>query len=101
MAVGANFTRDLWELIEQEADKNGVPCQRTGVPARSGTDAWAIQVERGGTICGLLSMPNRYMHSPNEVISLSDLENLGKLMALTVKALDSSDLKHTTVVYRK
>jgi putative aminopeptidase FrvX len=101
VAVGANFTRALWELMESEAEKNKIPCQRTGVPARSGTDAWAIQVERGGTICGLISMPNRYMHSPNEVISLSDLDNLGKLMAVTVKALDSSDLKHTVVVYRK
>jgi putative aminopeptidase FrvX len=101
VALGANFTRALWEMMEREAEANGVPHQRHGVPARSGTDAWAIQVERGGNICGLISMPNRYMHSPNEVISLKDLSNLGKLMALTVKALEKSDLKHTVEVYRK
>ncbi|GAH33331.1 unnamed protein product, partial [marine sediment metagenome] len=59
-----------------------------------------IQVERGGTICGLIYMPNRYMHSPNEVISLTDLDNLGRLIAATVKALDKSELKHTVEVYR-
>lgn len=101
IAIGANFTRALWEMIEREAKANNIPYQREGVPSRSGTDAWAIQVERGGTICGLISMPNRYMHSPNEVISLIDLENLGKLIAVTLKALDKSDLKHTVEVFRK
>lgn len=101
VALGANFTRALWEMMEGEADSLGIPHQRQGVPARSGTDAWAIQVERGGTICGLISMPNRYMHSPNEVISLTDLVNLGRLIAATVKALDKSELKHVVEVYRR
>lgn len=101
IALGANFTRVLWELMEKEAEANGIPYQMQGVPARSGTDAWAIQVERGGTICGLISMPNRYMHSPNEVINLKDLENLGKLLAVSVKALDGSDWEHNVEVYRK
>jgi endoglucanase len=101
IALGGNFTRALWELMEVEGGKHGVPCQRQGVPSRSGTDAWAIQVERGGTICGLISMPNRYMHSPNEVISLSDLENLGSLIAVTVQALGESNLEHNVEVYRR
>jgi endoglucanase len=101
VAIGGNFTRALWEIMESEAEREKIPYQRQGVPSRSGTDAWAIQVERGGTICGLISVPNRYMHSPNEVISLSDLENLGKLIAVTVKALDKSDLKHNVEVYRR
>ncbi|MBD3173417.1 M20/M25/M40 family metallo-hydrolase [Candidatus Bathyarchaeota archaeon] len=101
VALGGNFTRALWEIMESVAEENEIPCQRQGVPSRSGTDAWAIQVERGGTICGLISMPNRYMHSPNEVISLSDLENLGSLIAATVQALDDSDLQHNVEVYRK
>jgi putative aminopeptidase FrvX len=101
VALGGNFTRSLWEMMESAAEKKGVPCQRQGVPSRSGTDAWAIQIERGGTICGLISMPNRYMHSPNEVISLTDLENLGKLIAYTVQALGESDLQHTVEVFRR
>jgi len=101
VAVGANFTRALWEIMEREAEANGIPHQRQGVPARSGTDAWALQVERGGTICGLVSIPNRYMHSPNEVVSLSDLENVGRLLAATVRALEKSDLKHTVEVFRR
>ncbi len=101
VALGGNFTRALWEMMESEAEKHGIPCQRQGVPSRSGTDAWAIQVERGGTICGLISMPNRYMHSPNEVISITDLENLGSLIAVTVQALGECDLQHNVEVYRR
>ena len=101
VAIGGNFTRALWEMMESVAGKHELPCQRQGIPSRSGTDAWAIQVERGGTICGLISMPNRYMHSPNEVISLTDLENLGKLIAYTVQALGESDLQHTVEVFRR
>ena len=101
VAVGANFTKGLWELMEREAEAKGIPHQRQGVPARSGTDAWALQVLRGGTICGLVSIPNRYMHSPNEVVSISDLENVGLLLAATVRALEKSDLKHTVEVFRR
>ena len=101
VALGGNFTKALWTMMEDEAKSHEIPHQRQGVPSRSGTDAWAIQIERGGTICGLISMPNRYMHSPNEVISLSDLENLGKLIAKTVQALGESDLKHTVEVFRR
>ena len=99
VAIGANFTPALWEIMEKEASANDIPYQRQAVPARSGTDAWAIQVERGGTISGLIKLPNRYMHSPNEVISLSDLRYLGKLIAVTVKALDKSNMKHTVEVF--
>lgn len=101
IGIGANFSKPLWELIEMEAKANNIPYQRRGVPSRSGTDAWALQVLRGGTISGLVSIPNRYMHSPNEIISLNDLENLGLLLAATVRALDKSDLKHNVDVFQR
>ncbi len=101
IGVGANFTKPLWELMEREAKRNGIPYQREPVPSQSGTDAWALQVLRGGTISGLVSIPNRYMHSPNEVISLSDLENVGRLLAATVRALGESDMEHTVEVFRR
>jgi len=39
------------------------------------TDANPIQFSRGRTSTGLLSVPPRYMHTPNELLSLGDLEN--------------------------
>lgn len=101
IAVGADFTKELWCLMQEVAEKEGMPYQVEPVPAASGTDAWSLQVLRGGTITGLLSIPNRYMHSPNEVISLRDLENTGKLIAATVKALEERDIQHTREVFKR
>lgn len=101
IARGACFTKALWEIMEKEAEANGIPHQRVGVPARSGTDASPLQVARGGTITGLVSIPSRYTHSPNEIISLSDLENVGLLLAATVRALEKSDLEHSVEVFRR
>jgi len=101
VCLGPAFTRAVWELMMKVAEEEGIPYQRRGVPGRSGNDSWALQVARGGAFCGLLSMPNRYMHSSNEVVSLKDIENTGKLFAATVRALEKSKLKHTIEVFRR
>jgi len=101
IGVGANFTKAMWEMMEREARENGIPYQLEAVPSESGTDAWALQVLKGGTISGLVSIPNRYMHSPNEVVSLSDLSNVGLLLAATIRALDKSDIRHSVEVFRR
>ena len=51
------------------------------MPKATGTDANAIQLMREGVAAGLLSIPNRYMHSPVEVVSLTDLDNAAKVLA--------------------
>ena len=38
-------------------------------------------MDRAGMATGLLSVPLRYMHTPNELLSLEDLENTAKLLA--------------------
>src|ERR1700688_3374085 len=52
-----------------------------GRVGRGRFDANAIQLAREGVAAGLLSIPNRYMHSPVEVVSLKDLDNAAKLLA--------------------
>jgi endoglucanase len=53
----------------------------------TGTDANVMQLTRSGVATGLVSVPNRYMHTQVEIISLADLENAAKLVAETVAAL--------------
>ncbi len=53
----------------------------------TGTDADAIQFTRAGIATGLVSAPNRYMHSPNEMVDLQDLEDCARLIAAYVKTL--------------
>ena len=47
----------------------------------TGTDANAIQLARGGVAAGLISIPNRYMHSAVEMISLDDIDQAADLLA--------------------
>ena len=56
-------------------------------PSATGTDANAIQVTRGGTAAALVSVPNRYMHTPVELVSLKDVENTVRLLAEAIVAM--------------
>jgi endoglucanase len=62
------------------AARKKIPVQFTGIPKASGTDANAMQISRGGVATALVKIPLRYMHTPVEVISLSDLDNVVKLI---------------------
>jgi len=55
--------------------------QVRGAPRATGTDANAMQLSRDGVAAGLIGIPNRYMHSPVEVVCLDDLERAARLLA--------------------
>lgn len=63
----------LVRFLEGIAEENGIPYQYK-LPAYGSTDAGAIHLERGGTLAGVVSVPCRYIHSPNSTLLLSDLE---------------------------
>ncbi len=54
------------------------------------TDADAIHLTRNGVATALLSIPNRYMHSPNEMVSLDDLDNAAELIAETCRRVTNA-----------
>ena len=67
--------------IEAVAKKKKIPIQHQAMMSNTGTDADVIYWTRGGIPTGLISLPNRYMHSPVEVVSLKDLEYIPQLLA--------------------
>ena len=81
IAIGPNIHRKLFEALKKTAAKKNTKYQVEVESHMSGTDAVAIQISEGGVITGLLSIPTNYMHSTTEVISVSDVENCGKLIA--------------------
>jgi len=84
---GPNMNPVVAERLVAAAKKADIKHQMIGVPGRSGTDAWAIQLARGGVATGLTSVPLRYMHTPIEVLNLRDLEAAAKLLATFVADL--------------
>ncbi len=67
--------------IEEVAAAKKIPLQHQAMSNTSGTDTDVIFWTRGGIASGLISLPNRYMHSPVEVVSLKDLEMIPELLA--------------------
>lgn len=67
--------------IEAVARSKRIPLQHEAMSGTSGTDTDAIFWTRGGIASALISLPNRYMHSPVEVVSLKDLEQIPQLLA--------------------
>ena len=62
-----------------------MPLQRVATPGRTGTDAWFMQVVRGGAASGIVELPLRYMHSPAECMDFADAEMCARLLAAYAK----------------
>ena len=90
ISKGANINPVLGQMLVDAAKRKKIPYQMEGAPRGTGTDANAMQMTRAGVATALVSVPNRYMHTPVEVVSLRDLENTSKLMAATVLAIKAS-----------
>ncbi len=87
IAIGASINPRIYDILIETCEKNKIDFQIEPTPSRSGTDTDAIQISRGGVATGLLSIPNRYMHTPGEVISLKDVDDTVKLLVNFVKNL--------------
>ena len=80
---GPNVHPRLFDLLVETADKKKIPYQVEAQSGPTGTDANLIQVNRAGVITGLVSVPNRYMHSSCEMIHAGDVEAVIRLFAET------------------
>jgi endoglucanase len=72
---------DVVKRIEEVAKAKKITLQHEAMSATSGTDTDVIFWTRGGIASALISLPNRYMHSPVELVSLKDLEQIPQLLA--------------------
>ena len=82
---------DVVARLEEIAAKQKIPLQHEAMSSSSGTDTDVIFWTRGGIASALISLPNRYMHSPVEVVSLKDLEMIPQLMAAFVSSLKKGE----------
>jgi len=69
------------EALRATAEETDIDIQLQATGIRTGTDADAFYTSRGGIPAVNVGLPNRYMHTPVEVIDAEDLEALGALLA--------------------
>jgi putative aminopeptidase FrvX len=82
-----NLSPIVSEGLLAAAEEAGISYTLEADSRSTGTDADAIQLTRAGIATGLVSAPNRYMHSPNEMVELGDLEDCARLIYVYIKGL--------------
>jgi len=91
LARGSAANPLVFERLAEVAEAQGIAYTIQANPRYTRTDADSVHLQRSGIATGLLSIPNRYMHSPSEIVSLSDLDATARLMAEFVRTLTGSD----------
>ena len=81
----------VFERLVGVADREQIPYTLIASPKFTSTDADAIYLSRSGVATGLLAVPNRYMHSPNELVSKADLERAARLIAGFCRSITAAD----------
>lgn len=81
IAIGPNITPAIHDALVETAKENNISYQVEAIPRGTGTDASVIQLSHAGVATGLVSIPNRYMHSPCEMVDLRDVAHAIELLA--------------------
>lgn len=93
VAIGGRFNQKLTKKFIDVCKQYNYNFQYEASPSSSGTDTDALQINREGIPCILLSIPLRYMHTSVETIDVKDVENTGKSIARFINEIDNSDLE--------
>ena len=87
LARGASVSEVVFELLAAAAEAEQIPYSIEAASRDTHTDAEAIFNAHRGVATALVSVPNRYMHSPNEMVALDDLDRTARLLAAFVRRL--------------
>ena len=87
---GPNMNPHVVERLLAAAAAASIPVQLGAIGRASPTDANVLQTTRSGVATGLVSIPNRYMHSAVETVSLDDADRAADLLAAFVRGLEGT-----------
>jgi putative aminopeptidase FrvX len=84
---GSVISPVVFNLLRKTAEARKIPFSLHAAGRETSTDADAIHIAREGVATGIVAVPNRYMHSPNELVSIQDIDHAAELIAETCKAV--------------
>lgn len=85
---GALLSPVAFELLRAAARARNIPFSVHAVGRETATNADAIHIAQDGVATALVAIPNRYMHSPNEMVSLDDVDHTAELIAEVCRMVD-------------
>ena len=86
---GSLLSPVVYELLRSAARKKDIPFAVHAAGRETSTNADGIHIAQEGVATGLVSIPNRYMHSPNEMVSLDDVDRTAELVAEVCRMVDA------------
>jgi endoglucanase len=81
LSRGGVISPVVYELLRSVAERSKIKHSVHAAGRDTATNADAIHIAREGVATALVSIPNRYMHSPNEMVSLDDVDTTATLLA--------------------
>ena len=75
------LSREYSELLVSLAKEYEIPYQKEIMNGRTGTNADHITISKSGIPTALVSLPQRNMHTPVEMVDIRDIESCAKLIA--------------------
>jgi endoglucanase len=88
---GPNINSKVAQRLIDLCESHSIPYQLAAIGRATPNDANPIQISGDGVATGLVAIPNRYMHSAVEVISLSDIQNVASLLARFAESISGDD----------
>lgn len=85
IGISAALDASLSDALIETAKRANIPYQLEIMPESTGTDADALALSPEGCAAGTVSVPLRYMHTPVEVIDITDVEQTAALLAAFAK----------------
>lgn len=88
VARGPTLNATLSDLIARAAEEEQIPHAFEVYSRTTSTDADEFHRTRAGVPTGLLSIPTRYVHTPNELCDLADVEAAVRLLVAVAARVD-------------
>ena len=88
LSRGGVISPVVFDLLRTTAERQQIKYSLHAAGRDTSTNADAIHIAREGVATGLISVPNRYMHSPNELVSLEDVDKTATLIAETCREVN-------------
>jgi endoglucanase len=88
LGIGPNIHPFLYNRFKEVAGRFEIPVADEPMPEYSWTDADSMQLVAEGIPTMVIGIPERYMHTPVELVALKDIQRAGCLLAEFVASLE-------------
>ncbi|MGN0624136.1 MAG: M20/M25/M40 family metallo-hydrolase [Oscillospiraceae bacterium] len=85
IGIAPSLSRKMSDDMIRIAEENNIPYQQEIMSGKTGTDADVIGISQSGVMTVTVSVPEKHMHTPVEIIDMDDIENTAKLIAAFIE----------------